>query len=265
MVAIEYLSYSSISMLLDCPEQWRRKYIERQPVPSAPALIFGSAFHQTVERIVGYSSLWNEGPEPDLLKTWHEVWASKVTNEGHLVDWGADTPAQHYNEGVRIFKVPEVQQLLADLIPQRNETGEPTIELKCTLSVPGVPVPVIGYIDIITDDGIPGDFKTSAKSWSAAKAEDELQPLFYLAALNQMGRLVPGWKFRHYVVTKTKTPKVQRIESAHSPDKVFWLFELIQRAWSLIEAEVYPFGPSSWRCSPRFCPFWTDCRGKTFG
>lgn len=91
---IDHLSYSSISMYLDCPEAWRRKYIEKEPSVSSPALAFGSAFHDTLEQIV-------TNPEANVLETWTASWDKALTKEE--VFWGVDTPEQHFNEGLRIL------------------------------------------------------------------------------------------------------------------------------------------------------------------
>jgi len=131
------------------------------------------------------------------------------------------------------------------------------------LRVPGVPVPVIGYIDLILDDGTPADLKTSKMSWSEAKAADSLQGLFYLAALNQAG--VPiNWKFKHIIFVKTKEPKVQILENEHKPGELFFLSEIIKRVWDSIESGQFPINPTSWKCSETYCDFYANCRGKYY-
>jgi len=145
-----------------------------------------------------------------------------------------------------------------------NET-RPQIEKYVTLGIPGVPVPIVGYIDVIEKDGVPVDLKTSARAWGRGKAQDELQPLFYLAALNQsLGfSLNPELKFRHYVFTKAKSPKVQIWETQRTIDELFWLFTLIREVWQGIERGVFPpSGVGSWKCSAKWCEYWHLCRGK---
>lgn len=256
---ISYLSYSSINLFLTCGEAWRRKYIAKVPQPSTPALVFGSALHNTIEACI--SNRHSELPlEDDLYTLWAEKWGAAVEREPNC-EWGADTPEQHFNEGMRLLANPELRQLVQRLTPLKDEQGL-FIERKVELRVPSVPVPIIGYIDLVTNDGIPGDFKTSAQMWTQDKAKEELQPLFYLAALNQMGRNVPGLRFRHYVMTKTKQPKVQVIESQHTWDAIFWLYDLITHVWEAIEAESFVPNPHAWMCGPKYCAAWSKCRGK---
>lgn len=253
---IDYLSYSSINLYLTCGEAWRRKYLLKEPQPSSPALVFGSAVHGTVEEYIS---------DPDRRYTLAELfpvkWQAVMERDGANVVWGADTPEQHANEGVRILNTIEVYRMIEGIMPLVDEAGA-YIERKIELRVPGVPIPIIGYIDLMTADGIPGDFKTSSARWTQDKAEAEIQPLFYLAALHQAGRTVPGLKFRHYVVTKTKTPTAQVLEHSHTWGEVFWLYELIKRAWDGISREVFPVQPGAWLCSSKFCAAWSQCRGR---
>ena len=158
---------------------------------------------------------------------------------------------------------------LVDALRPLSDDAGPIIEKYITLTVPGVPVPIIGYIDMIESDGIPCDFKTSSKSWNQDQANSEMQPTFYLAALNQAGYLpqfvAPDYSkvfaFRHYVFVKTKKPRVQIWESTRTVADLFWLFGLIRDVWSGIEAGVFPPNPTGWKCSPKYCEYWGICRG----
>jgi len=257
-VQIEHLSYSSIQLFLTCPAAWRFRYVEKVQTPTSTALVFGSAWHETVEAYVGARAL---GQEADLLGLWQHHWQATLERQTAPVDWGAETPEQHYNEGVRLLSNAEVTAALDGIVP-KVEGDAPIIEKRVELHVPGVPVPVIGYIDIITADGVPGDFKTSARAWSADKAANELQPVYYLAALNQAGIPTPGMKFRHFVVTKTKKPQFQVLETAHKPEALLFLYQMIAKVWTAIEAEAFPENPTTWKCQPRYCEFWEVCRGR---
>lgn len=253
---IEHLSYSSINTFLTCGEHWRRKYRAGERTPSTPALVFGSAVHSTIEEHIRLAT-----NAPKLTDIWPGMWAAKLAADEGNIDWGADNPAEHFNEGLRILGTPDVQRLAESITPLIDDTG-PYIERKITLTVPGVPVPIIGYIDVMTADGVPGDFKTSVQQWSQDKAREELQPAFYLAALNQAGIKVPQLRFRHYVITKAKTPKVQVLEHQRTWDEIFWLFELIRGVWKAIEAESFTMNPNGWLCNPKYCQFWQICRGR---
>ncbi len=248
---INHLSYSSINLYLECAEAWRRKYIAKEPTASNPNLVLGKAFHGTIENAILL-------PQTNILHIWKDQFDKAAQEEN--VTWGDETPESTNNEGVRLLASQEVTQAILSIKPGKDEHGA-MIERKVELRVPGVPVPVIGYVDIILEDGTPADFKTSGKSWSEGQASGSLQTLFYLAAMNQMGMPV-NWQFKHFIFVKTKTPKVQILEHSHKASELFFLFEVIANAWKGIEREVYPLSPGSWKCSPSYCDFYKNCRGK---
>lgn len=251
---LEHLSYSSISMYMDCAEAWRRKYIAKESTKTTSALAFGSAFHGTVERIVATGNT-----QYDLMPVWQEEF-DKQFPESFTYEPG-ETREQHYNEGIRLLGHEAIHQQIMSLQPLRDENGNAAIEQRVELRVPGVPVPVMGYIDCILADGTPVDFKTSAKSWTDTQANNSLQTLFYLAALNQMGRPV-NWRFQHIVFVKTKTPQVQVLEHHHSPGELFFLFDVIKRVWDGVSKGVYVMNPTTWRCNEKYCDFYARCKGR---
>lgn len=245
---IEHLSYSSISSYLSCAAAWKFHYIDQVPTPGVPELVFGSAFHNTIEQFIAGQH------QGDLLQMWQGNWAAQLEKEQNIA-WDSTTPEEMCNKGVLMFGNKDIQAGILSIKSERIET-------KVELRVPGVPVPIVGYIDVITSDGVPGDFKTSSKSWTMDKALGETQPLFYLAALSQLGITVPDWKFRHYVFVKTKTPQFQVLEHVHNPGQLFWLFKMIRNVWRAIDAGVFPENPTGWRCCPQYCDYWSICRGK---
>lgn len=254
-IELDHLSYSSISSFLSCGQAWKYHYLDKLPTSTSPELIFGTAFHGTVETFV------QEGSKGDLLTLWQQKWQEAINTSRSDISWEKGTPEEYCNQGVRMFNHPDIQQGILSIKAGQDETG-PMIERKVELHVPGVPVPVIGYIDIITADGVPGDFKTSAKSWSADKALDETQPLFYLAALNQLGIHVPNLRFRHFVFVKTKTPQFQMLEHTHTRGQMLWLFSMIRKVWESIDHGCFPMNPTGWKCNPQYCDYWSICRGK---
>jgi hypothetical protein len=252
--SLDHLSYSSINAYLSCGANWNFKYNQDIKTPTSPELCFGSAWHSTVENFVG------SGHQGNLVDLWQANWHKQI--EGQEVDWGLDTPESFCNEGIRILSHKDIQAGILSIKAGIDDQG-PRIERKVELRVPGVPLPVIGYIDIITADGVPGDFKTSRSSWTADKALNEMQPLFYLAALNQAGIATPGWRFRHFIFIKTKTPQFQAIEHVHNPGQLMWLFKMIQEVWRAIDAGIFPCNPTTWLCTPSYCNYWSICRGKS--
>lgn len=257
MAELQHLSYSSISTYQLCARSWAYRYVEKVPVRKGAALAFGSAFHGTVEAVIRNHNTALSAP---IQEIWAQQWQAQTAEAD--IDWSGDLPEELFNVGARMLAHKDTAALLGSIAPLLDG-ADPVIEKRIELRVPGVPVPIIGYIDVITADGVPCDFKTSARAWTADKQEAELQPLFYLAALAQAGyTLNPQRAFRHYVFVKTKTPQVQTLQSTYTPAALFWLLGLIREVWKGIAAEAYPPNPGSWKCSQRWCEYWHLCRGR---
>lgn len=218
---------------------------------ASPALVFGSAWHNAVESLI-------TGKTQDPVSAWNEAFGAQIKRED--IAWGAETPEDYREQGARLIVDPKVQEAIKGIAPYADEQGL-YVERFVKLQVPGVDIPIIGYIDVMTADMVPCDIKTSARAWTPDKLTSETQPLFYLAALNQAGFRLDG-TFRHFVFTKTKTPQVQVLEEKHKVEEVFWLFDLIQHVWAGISGGVFPCNPTGWKCSPSYCDHWALCRGK---
>ena len=265
---IDHLSYSSITTYQMCPRSWRFHYLERVQTPTSPALIFGSAFHDAIEGYLGTGK--NQNP---LVEFWKQSWMLQLErNAENGINWGRDSEESMADLGVKMFSDPDTIALVDSLKPLVLEDQEPQVQIerRIELQVPGVPVPIVGYIDLIEADGVVCDFKTSARSWDQKKADFELQPIFYLAALNQAGYLktfgglppkLHGWPFRHYCFIKTKKPQVQIWESYRTIGQMFWLFGLIKETWEAINAGAFPPNTTTFKCSPKYCEYWGICRG----
>lgn len=255
MSVLEHLSYSSISSYLLCGRSWRYKYIDKVPTLPTPNLILGSAFHDAVEELL--SSGEDKAPESEF----ENAFTAQLEKNGDAINWQGETPESVKEDGLRLFKSKAILDGIKTIKPKFDDAGA-MLERKVTLSVPNVPVPVIGYIDIILDDSTPADFKTAARKWTDDQAQKSLQSLFYLAALHQAGENI-NWKFEHIVFVKTKEPQFQRIEHWHKPTELFFLFDIIESVWRGIEAGVFIPVTDGWKCSPQFCDFWDICKGAT--
>ena len=66
MNEIDHLSYSSIGSYLTCFRAWKYHYIDKLPEPTTPALIFSSAIHDTVEKLISANTVGNEATSNPL-------------------------------------------------------------------------------------------------------------------------------------------------------------------------------------------------------
>lgn len=253
---LDHLSYSSVTTYLECRAKWKFRYVDRLTVPATAALAFGSALHDAIEAVLR-GRMAGESIDPQAA--WSRAWG--VRQEAQEIDWGGEHPDTFENLGARLLAHPDVEQTLGQLTPALID-GEPAIERRLTLQVASVPIPVIGFLDMLASDGVIVDFKTAARAWSPEQARQESQPLFYLAAANQAGLPHAPGKFRHVVFVKTRTPQVQVIDSEHSLSEVLWILQVIEGVWQGIAAGHFGGNPKACFAWGRRCEYFDVCRGR---
>lgn len=168
------VSYSKIGRFEQCPLAYRYHYIDRLKNERGTALLFGSAIHDVLERLVKYHKDNNETCMPDLdraLSLWDDTFSesslsgSKIYQEGVdiLTDW-----CKSYGF-VNWSRVLDVEREFA----MRLGTFE-----------------VIGYIDRIdkVNDTTVGvvDYKTNRRLFTRDDLDNSLQLTIYALAVKEI-------------------------------------------------------------------------------
>ncbi len=260
---VDRLSYSSINSYLLCPKSWEWRYIKKPRVPVAVALPFGTAIHKVVQTYVATKA---EGHEvKPLVDLWPDCWHGALNEKRNRDNIKWDRSFDYYNDlGATMLSTPKVVaaiegiEVMVTLAPEESAIIEKRIEFR----VPGVPVPVIGYIDMLSKDSVPVDFKTASRKWEKGKEHKQLQADFYLLGLNQEYYSIPDLRFRYYIFTKTKSPICQVLETSRTWGQLLWTMKLIKETWEGIQAGIFPCNPTGWKCSKKYCSYWPLCRGK---
>ena len=190
---VEHLSASSITTFLRCPRQWQDKYIRGNRGPSNSALMLGSAVHLGLSR-----ALKGEDPGSFWLET---------LKENPEVDWSKMAPDKCAEWAVKLL------YLYYETIGKHLNVTDTEVEV--LIEIPGMDIPVIGFIDILTDDRVV-DVKTTG----------------YFSA--KQVRLNPEWKFQmnvyqifenlpgeFHVLTRAKTDPIRVPTSINDPLYVY--------------------------------------------
>lgn len=224
---IQKLSYSSIALWNFCPRAWLLRYHYKYTTPSSIAQAFGTAMHRSVQTAL----LENR----DLSEM-----AESFQNNVHLalsenkINARANDIVNAIVAGQNILKDPMVGGILNTI----KVNTESQIEHKFEFRVPEVRPPVMGFIDIIDNDGIPYDIKTSKWEWSYEKAMAEMQPDFYLTALKDEGTPSANNKFTYIILMKTTEPAAYLIETER-PNYKERTYGLVQKMWKGVKAKEW--------------------------
>ena len=175
-MVVPYLSPSSISCYLRCPEQFRREYVLRERRAPGAWGAAGSAFHSARRDALEHALKTGEAMSVAELEDMYALaWGAEVAEE---VNWRDDTPGTVFDAG------------LAMTVLYHRELGSKirplAIEQSIHAHVPGVPVPLYGRIDVI-DGAVPGgeivDTKTGKQLFHQINPAHYIQGMVYVYAL----------------------------------------------------------------------------------
>lgn len=119
---------------------------------------------------------------------------------------------------------------------------------------------VQGTIDLVTTAGL-WDWKFSAKKWQQWEVQRyNLQSTMYTLATYGIPEKPVSFKFG---VVNPDNLQTQVVEVTRSASHVTALLDQIQSIAVLVAADLprWPLAGQDWRCSKKWCPAWTVCRG----
>lgn len=250
-------SYSAITQYLRCPQQYFFQRVLGLPSHSiGTGLALGSAVHAGLaeyhQRLQRKKSIDTE----DVLKAFHECWNEKELNETIQYRDG-DTREDTIDQGVHLLELylgeppPEgivaVEQRI--LVPLYNSLGE------------YLETPLVAITDLITEtneDLTVREFKTSGRAYSESDVASSLQPTCYVHAVREtLGR---DANVEYTVLIKTKTPKIQRLQTSRYAEDCGRLGDLVQTIQRAVDLGIFYPIESPMNCST--CPYRQPCRER---
>lgn len=250
-----HTSISAIKTYLSCPRRYFLSYVlKTQPAFRPAALVFGSAWHETIgmwltAEVVDVEALrqhLRDGLTARLRGENNVLFDDEKEDEGSLVDMAVRMLDAF------IMLVPRPEKTLAVEMAFELELAHPTTgEIL-------LPVPLIGALDAVVLEGGRGavwELKSGKKKWSADQFEFDLQATTYGIAARQGG--YDGVDLKFLITTKSKNPDVQRETVIRHRADEEELAEIAFAVHRAVEAGVdYP--NRGWQC--RVCPYAAVCR-----
>jgi hypothetical protein len=218
---VEHVSASSLKTFAACPEQFRRRYLLGEKQPPGAASLWGRADHAASE--LNYRQKVETGedlPVAEVREFFQAQIDVEVEEAGGLneMEWKADQRSQKRKviDDVKVRGAMLTEAYHLEVAPSVQPI---TVEEKFEVMVDGVPVPIIGYLDLeakpserhlaAKGEGEPAttydlhriiDRKTSGKKVSKPAADWSVQ-----AGIYQLARWLPHeWQ----ISVKTKNPYV---------------------------------------------------------
>lgn len=263
-----YLSYSQINLYGNCGERYRLKYVMGNRLPGSSNMAHGRLMHKIIEEMLLHK---RDIGMPDK-EFHHDLLSSNLDDYFEDVEtWDPKIPDKELAETVS-------RELLdiyyKDRLPDANPRA---VELKIDTILRGR-IPFVGYIDLVekspmdtgpTDDPLYDplsvkstdgirDTKVTGRKYGKARVENSMQLTLYAHALD-----VEDVGFDLLVQKKRSEFAPQR--SVRGRQEKEHALDVVEGIAEAISAGVFlKTDPEHWMCSEKWCPFWDQCRGRTF-
>jgi CRISPR/Cas system-associated exonuclease Cas4 (RecB family) len=205
-----HLSTSQVRKYLKCPRQYELRYVNKLTESIGAGLVMGRAFHKGLQDATFKKALDGEIlPTDDVLDIYATAFQDEIDNSD--VDWADDNPDETKDNGAEMLH-KYYEEIGINTIPRLDSEGIPYAERNHTFEiVPGLKVKVV--MDIIEENGIVRDYKTSKKSPSAKVIDETIQlPTYALAYRDMFGEKETAVGL-DYAVNLKREKKVMRLET----------------------------------------------------
>lgn len=255
MVQRPHWSYSSISQYLSCPLRFYFQRIVGMPQPSvSSSLILGSAVHHALAKYHLGVQMAMPLTKDRVHNAFREGWKQKAANAIVIFKEG-ETRDELIALGIGLLDVYLQEEPPERILAIEEEFVVPLI----TSQGEYLETPLVAIADLIirVDDGLKVcEYKTSGRAYSEMEAATSLQPTCYAHAVQET--FGESTRVEYTILVKTKTPRVQRLETVRHPEDVERLGDIVQGIERAIAADAFYPVESALNCSN--CPYRTPCR-----
>jgi hypothetical protein len=254
------VSYSRMSMLSRCGEQFRRRYVEHEVVPPDVSLAVGRAVDRAVSENLR-SKMVGTGLKPaeEVADLARDAVEDEFRGEVVLSD-------EEASRGLRAVKGEAADKSIRlascharELAPAITPTAVQRW-MAVDLSRLGYPAELVGIIDVQEGADRVRDTKTSAKSPVAGAADQSLQLTTYGLAARVLDGKAPTALGLDFLVDSKSGAKSVTQQTSRSVEDYRSLLRRVERYLEVVEKGAFqPTNPDNWWCSTRFCGYATTC------
>jgi len=247
----DYISASQIGTFMACPLAYKYIYVDgAQRMPPNVYMSYGTAMHAALA--FNYEQ---------KIKSRKDLHVHEVETKFLLV-FNQECQENNYSEDLSKFYLPAENTLyyyMKEVAPKIQPTH---VEYKFEIKLKHFPITIMGYIDLITEDGDIRDHKTAGKSWKSqytpSKLRNNIQATMYAAAYRKLFKKPEKGIFfdvlpRHESMMYPK--ETQRTEA-----QIMSLLNSAASIESIVKLGV--FVPNHNSCST--CPFKDGCNREIY-
>jgi CRISPR/Cas system-associated exonuclease Cas4 (RecB family) len=223
-----HLSVTQLGMYLRCPLQYFFRYVCHMRTPPSGDMTLGRTVHQAIaenyrQKIKSRQDL----PLAQLTDAFSQRWEREASEARFDED---EKPGELKDEGVRLLTAYH------EGISPRVQPAQ--VEYEFLVDTGKSRMPIMGFIDLIDDQGYIVDHKTTKRSFPTDAAEKDLQLTAYAMAYRAtFGGQEKG--VRLDVMVRNKQPKIQQLRSTRTQEDIDRFLRLVKQLERGIRAEAF--------------------------
>jgi hypothetical protein len=235
----DFESFTSLSLWFECPIAYYERYTTRKKEPVSKELIFGRAWHGTLEDAL-LEKMWHsrDMAAKELQDRWHQRWLFELFMARDDMTWKGDqSPEDFFKLGLTL-----IDTWRTDYLPGLHPAE---VEKSFWIELSGLKRALYGKIDLMTTDKALVDHKTSSRSYSdlisihrVNPKETDLQLAIYLGGYQTLTKSWPKTVELQRAVL-SNPPKLETVGFIYTPDQVQLIFDTqikpavaeIEHAW----------------------------------
>lgn len=188
---LERLSATSLSTAIQCPEQFRQKYLLKKPEKLFGERFVGIVNHKTHE--LGFEYKMRTGTDftlAQMKERYMQTWKDVLDDQGEP-DWKDTDTVKAFQSGMDMVELYH-EKVGVHVHPI-------AVEQRFEFDIPGIPSKIVGYLDVV-ETGKVRERKTSAQRVKKPKARWRFQGKLY--------QIAAGLPVQWDVVTRQVTPQL---------------------------------------------------------
>lgn len=259
-----YISQSQLNMYTLCAESYRRRYIEKEIIPPGFALVTGSGVHKGAE--VNFKQkieTRKDLKESDVIDIATTEFEDRLERDGVLLSDEEKSVGYDKTKGKTKDKVVRMTKVLInDIAPKYQPI---LVEHKQRITTPNSDYDLLAILDLVDEDGVIADFKTSGRKKNQDEVDKSDQLSFYSLIYKAMtGELPKAVRLELVIDRELKTKIVtehQTLESARKMGDLKILMNRINTMITGINKGVFmPCDKNNWKCNARWCGYYNTCK-----
>lgn len=243
------ISYTQLSLFKECPLKWAIRYVEGIKTPQNVYMAVGDAAHQALASYYRAKASGTSMTIDETIDFYDET--CNVLLLDVLADGEAMLPNKVSEQASAALR--NYLEKNKDVVPMIID-GEPAIEMELKRIV----LPdweMIGYIDMIREDGVGIDYKIVGKSWGAKVASKKVKQA--LAYNYLMNKAIP---FEFHLVQRL-SGKLSVIEASYTDSDIVVFEDELRNTIRIMEGIMNGSGlmPDGEECNSYMCDYSDFC------